>query len=179
MVSAGILYIQGYRFKSCSGYKFQYMKTILELLVESLSKTKIFEMAYSRHDYLYRIMCLNKQIVENWCLIKYCNLDDIENYNRLHWSNELISHMENLCDCSLKKGLNKLKVTEYGFIYQAELDDDEVVYKLLYRKWKNENLPQQSRKNVSKLFVNELPKICKLIADGSVEEIENYVYNEL
>ena len=52
-------------------------------------------------------------------------------------------------------------------------------HKLLYRKWKNENLPQQSRKNVSKLFVNELTKICKLIADGSVEEIENYVYNEL
>ena len=88
MVSAGILYIQGYRFKSCSGYKFQYMKTILELLVESLSKTKIFEMAYSRQDYLHRIMGLNKQIVENWCLVKYCNLDDIENYNRLHWSNK-------------------------------------------------------------------------------------------
>ena len=87
--------------------------------------------------------------------------------------------MENLHDCTLKKGLDKLKATEYGFIYQAELDDDEVVYKLLYRKWKNENLPQQSRKNVSKLFVNELPKICKLIANGSVEEIENYVYNEI
>ena len=97
-------------------------------------------------------MGLNKQIVENWCLVKYCNLYDEENYNRLHWSKELIAHMENLCNCQLKKGLDKLKTTEYGFIYQAELDDEDVVYKKLYRKWKDEDLPEYARKIVAKKF---------------------------
>ena len=155
------------------------MKDLKNTLLEALSNTWLFERAYSRQNYLHQIMGLNKQIVENWCLIKYCNLYDVENYNRLHWSKELIAHMENLCNCQLKKGLDKLKTTEYGFIYQAELDDDETVYKLLYRKWKDENLPEYTRKIVAIAFVDELPKLCKLIAGNSVEDVENYVYNEI
>lgn len=155
------------------------MKYLKDFILEAVSNTWLFEMAYSRQNYLHQIMGLNKQIVENWCLIKYCNLYDEENYNRLHWSKELIAHMENLCNCQLKKGLDKLKTTEYGFIYQAELDDEDVVYKMLYRKWKDEDLPEYARKIVAKKFTEELSKLCTLIANGSVEDIENYVYKEI
>ena len=89
------------------------MKDLKNFILETISNTWLFEMAYSRQNYLHQIMGLNKQIVENWCLVKYCNLYDEENYNRLHWSKELIAHMENLCNCQLKKGLDKLKTTEY------------------------------------------------------------------
>ena len=155
------------------------MKDLKNTILEALSNTWLFEMVYSRQDYLYRIMGLTKQIVENWCLIKYCNLYDIENCNRLHWSKELIAHLENLCDCNLKKGLNKLKTTEYALIYKAELDDKDVVYKLLYRKWKDENLPDYTKSVVAKAFSKEVLKICKLIANNSIEDIEKYVYEEI
>ena len=147
------------------------MKDLKNFILETISNTWLFEMAYSRQNYLHQIMSLNKQIVENWCLIKYCNLYDEENYNRLHWSKELIAH--------IKKGLDKLKTTEYGFIYQAELDNEDIVYKMLYRKWKDENLPEYARKIVAKKFTEELSKLCMLIANSSAEDIENYVYKEI
>ena len=75
------------------------MRDLKNYIFETISNTWLFEMAYNRQEYLYRIMGLNKQIVENWCLVKYCNLYDEENKNRLHWSSELIAHLENLYDC--------------------------------------------------------------------------------
>lgn len=155
------------------------MKDLKNILLESISKMKIFEMVYSRQDYLHRIMGLNKQIVENWCLIKYCNLYDEENYNRLHWSKELIAHLENLYDCKLNKSLNKLKTTQYGFFDKAELDDEDVVTKLLYRKWKDEKLPDNVKSVVAKEFVNAVHYICELVSGNNPEEIENYVYKEI
>lgn len=155
------------------------MRDLKNYIFEAISNTWLFEMAYNRQEYLYRIMGLNKQIVENWCLVKYCNLYDEENENRLHWSSELIAHLENLYDCKLKKGLNKIKTTEFGLVDKAELDDDEVVYKLLYRKWKKEGLPEETKIEVSKEFTKAIPTICKLVSGNNPEDIENYVYNEI
>lgn len=155
------------------------MKEFKNILLEAISRTTIFEMAYSRQDYLYRIIGLHKQIVENWCLIKYCNLYDVENYNRLHWSKELIAHLENLYDCKLSKGIDKLKTTHFGLEYKAELDDEDVICKLLYRKWKDENLPENTKHAIAKEFVRALPKICEIISGKDPEKIENYVYKEI
>lgn len=155
------------------------MKDIKNYVLEALSQTWIFEMAYSRQDYLYRIMNLNKQIVENWCLVKYCNLYDEENYNRLHWSNELISHLNNLYDCKLKKGLNKYNTTEFGLIEKAELDDIDVVKDLLYHKWRLEKLPDNTKSHIAKEFIKSLPKLCSLISGKNNKDIYNYVYNEI
>ena len=47
------------------------MKDLKNFILETISNTWLFEMAYSRQNYLHQIMSLNKQIVDNWCLIKY------------------------------------------------------------------------------------------------------------
>ena len=155
------------------------MMDIKNFLLEAISNTYLFEMAYSRQDYLRNISGLCYQIVENWCLVKYCNLYDEENYNRLHWSNELITHLNNLYDCKLKKGLNKFNTTEYGLIEKAELDDIDVVEDLLYHKWRVEKLPNDTKNIIAKEFIKALPIICKLISGKNNEDIYNYVYNEI
>ena len=47
-------------------------------ILEAISNTHLFEMADSRQDYLADIRGLRFQILENWCLIKYCNMFDKE-----------------------------------------------------------------------------------------------------
>lgn len=155
------------------------MKDIKNYILEAISNTWLFEMAYSRQDYLRNISGLCYQIVENWCLVKYCNLCDEENYNRLHWSNELVAHLENLRRCQLKSGLSKYKTTKFGFIEIAELDDVDVVDDILELKWDNEKLPGDKRKIISNEFVNSLPKLFELISGKSAIDIKNYVYNEI
>ena len=155
------------------------IKDIKNYILEALSQTWIFEMAYSRQDYLRNISGLCYQIVENWCLIKYCNLYDEVNYNRLHWSNELIAHLENLRRCQLKSGLDKYKTTKFGFVENAELDNIDIVDDVLELKWDNEKLPNDTKRIIAKEFIDALPKLFELISGKSVINIKNYVYNEI
>lgn len=148
-------------------------------ILEKISNTYLFEMAYSRQDYLRNISNLCYQIVENWCLIKYCNLYDEENYNRLHWCKELTAHLENLRRCQLKSGLNKIKTTEYGLIEKAELNNEYIVDDILTIKWDDEKLPNNKRKIVAKEFTIALPILIKLVSGSSANDIKNYVYNEI
>ena len=156
------------------------MKTITEFLVEKLSKTKIFEMAHSRENYLRNVEGLTHQIVHNWCLIKYCNMFDEENYNRLHWSKELIAHIENLRIMKLKGSLNKLRVTQQSFIENSELDDENTIIDILEYKWFDEGLSKESMKTVAKEFTKALKTLCELIATNkSFDDVKEYVYNNI
>lgn len=155
------------------------MMDLKNYILEAISNTYLFEMADSRQDYLADIRGLRFQILENWCLIKYCNMFDKENYNRLHWSKELIAHLDHLWRISLKKGLNKLNITEYGFYEKAEFDDIDIVIDALKGKWDDENLPDDKMFVVANEFIQALPRICKMISDKRGESIRNYVYNEL
>lgn len=60
------------------------MNKLVEYLIKQLSKTKIFEMTYSREQYIDNIDDIADQIVENWCLIRYCTLYDKDNKNKVH-----------------------------------------------------------------------------------------------
>ena len=153
------------------------MKKLIDYILERISNTTIFEMAYDRRRYCDTIFNLHTEIVQNWCLVKYCNMFDEENYNRLHWSKELTSYLEKLQNVKLKSG-DKLRATELELIESAELDDEEEVFRKCRTKWLDENLPMDKLNIVAKEFVNEIENICKYICDPRFD-IRNYAYNEI
>lgn len=153
------------------------MKKLIDYILEHISNTTIFEMAYDRRRYCDAIFNLHTEIVQNWCLVKYCNMFDEENYNRLHWSKELTSYLEKLQNVKLKSG-DKLRATKLELIESAELDDEEEVFKKCRTKWLDENLPLDKLNIVAKEFVNEIENICKYICDPRFD-IRNYAYNEI
>lgn len=155
------------------------MKTLKEILVEALSNTYIFEMAYTREQFIRNASSRAIQIVQNWCLVKYCNLYDEENYNRLHWSKELITHLEDLRLQKLKGGLNKLKTTKYALIDCAELDKPQMIKDMLESKWIDENLPHKVIDELSVEFTKDIVKICDIISNKSHGELRKYVYEEI
>ena len=56
----------------------------------------------NRSDYLYKVSSYFRQIVENWCLIRYCTLcEQSHNYKvpprtKIHWMSELQAMMLNI-----------------------------------------------------------------------------------
>ena len=60
-----------------------------EYLLESLQSTYIFEMAYDRKHLKKMVDGLFAQIIENWCLVRYCTLYDPNNTTKNHWKKEL------------------------------------------------------------------------------------------
>ena len=153
------------------------MKKLIDYILEHISYTVIFEMAYNRRQYCDAIFNLHTEIVQNWCLVKYCNMFDEENYNRLHWSKELTSYLEKLQNVKLKSG-DKLRATKLEFIDRAELDDEDEVFRKCKTKWLDENLPLDKLSIVAKEFTNEIDNICKYICDPKFD-IRHYAYSEI
>ena len=58
------------------------MLNIKEYILEKLQNTLVFEMAYSRKELKTIFDDILDQIIENWCLVKYCLLYDVQNKNK-------------------------------------------------------------------------------------------------
>ena len=154
------------------------MRTLNEILVEALANTKIFEMANSRENYITLSRSLMDQIVQNWCLIKYCNLYDEENYNRLHWSSELIAHMGKLLRQKIKGGINKERTTKIAWIELEEINNPETVEMTIVYKFDEEGI-KTDLNEIANEFVKQLDKIIYLICNGTPSELKKYVYEEI
>ena len=154
------------------------MRSLTEIIVESFSNTKIFEMANSREKYIDITRSLTDQIVQNWCLIKYCNMYDEENYNRLHWSKELIAHMGTLLRQKIKGNIDKLRTTKIAWIEQEELDDPEIIKLIIINKFKDEKIDVDLT-IITNEFIKQLDRIMYLICKGNPTELTKYVYEEI
>lgn len=149
------------------------MTRIQEYLIEKLSQTKLFEMAYDREQYVRNIDGIADQIVENWCLIRYCTIYDPTNPNKKHWKQELQSHCKKLLRSIVK--VNKLKATQYALIDMLELDDPKQIRAIIYDKFKKEKLGIENQ--VCDDFVNMgLQKIIYLVSHKFTNTTQQELY---
>ena len=157
------------------------MTTIKEYILEKLQNTLIFDMAYSRKELKNSFDCILDQIIENWCLVKYCSLYDSSNINRNHWTNELTTHMYNILKRQLKNGgedakLQLLKSVAYD---QKEYTTAIAIKKCIRLKFKKENI--QIPIKVCSACIEDLETILNLISKRDTEEnyenIDTYIEN--
>lgn len=149
------------------------MKSLNEFLIETFSNTKLFEMAYSRKDYITKVNNLSGQLVENWCLCKYCTLYDKSNINHKHWQKELHSVIDDLNKMFVK--VDKKKATEYALIANDELNNTSHVKRYVKRKFDNEHIICSDL--LAKSFVNELSTVINMICISDYDMMTTYCYN--
>lgn len=148
------------------------VKSIRDIIVEYFSKTPLFEMAYSREQYINNIDNIANQIVENWCLIHYCILYDSDNENKNHWKQELRAYCKKLLQSIVK--VNKLKATNAAMIDILELDNPDQIYAIIYDKFEEEHF--DIKKDICEDFAKiGLQKIIYLVS----QNFSNTTYQEL
>ena len=155
------------------------MKSIKEYILDAIQESYIFEMAYDRKEIKKRVEGLINQIIENWCLTKYCTLHDNENRNKHHWKQELMAHLYNIYEMKLKGGNAK---TKYNLISEIIYDKKEIttsskISSIIRIKFRNENIPIQ--KDICDLCIENLNYIIELISndenDDNTDKIYDYV----
>ena len=153
------------------------MNSIKEYLIETLSKTQLFEMAYNRKEFIRSCDNLHKQIVENWCLVKWCSLYNIKNPNLNHWRYELYSHCDNLYRMQIDS--DKYKAIKQSFIKNNELDDYKTVELATCKKFEHENITLDSKYHiVVEAFVDYgLEKLMMLISNKKSNINTNLLYS--
>ena len=155
------------------------MKSIKEYILNVIQESYIFEMAYDRKEIKKRVEALTNQIIENWCLIKYCSLYDKTNTNKYHWKQELKTHLYNIYEMKIKGGNAK---TKYNLISEIIYDKKEIttsskISSIIRIKFRKENVIIHN--DICDSCIENLNYIIELISnnenDDNTDKIFDYV----
>lgn len=153
------------------------MKSIKEYILNVIQESYIFEMAYDRKEIKKRVEGLINQIIENWCLIKYCSLYDNNNINKHHWKQELKAHLYNIYELKLKGGNAK---TKYNIISEIIYDKKEIttsskISSIIRIKFRTENI--SIYKDICDLCIDNLNYIIELISNNENDDNTDKIYD--
>ena len=98
------------------------------------------EMSASLKSYRDRIENLRFQLVENWCLCKYCQMFNSQNLNYNHWVKELKIYIDGLKYVNLKNGIDKRKPLKMVLVDYFDLNDENMIFRMIRSKFKREGL---------------------------------------
>ena len=147
------------------------MKTLLEYIEEST----ILEMSLNLSKFKDLLYNLSKQIVENWCLVKWCDTNPNELKSkrlRNHWTTELKNYMCRISEEKLKSG-RKDKVIKNEWVDHLELNDKIVITNIIRNKFNKEGLEKYINV-ISEECANSTNEICNVLS-GNKEDIETYI----
>lgn len=153
------------------------MKSIKEYILDVIQESYIFEMAYDRKEIKKRVEALTNQIIENWCLIKYCTLYDSNNRNKYHWKQELKAHLYNIYEMRIKGGNAK---TKYNLISEIIYDKKEIttsskISSIIRIKFRKENMI--IRNDICDLCIEDLKHIIELISNNENDDNTDKIYD--
>ena len=153
------------------------MKSIKEYILNVIQESYIFEMAYDRKEIKKRVEGLINQIIENWCLVKYCSLYDNNNINKHHWKQELKAHLYNIYEMKLKGGNAK---TKYNLISEIIYDKKEIktsskISSIIRIKFRTENI--NIYKDICDLCIDNLKYIIELISNNENDDNTDKIYD--
>ena len=139
---------------------------------------EIFEMATPLKKYINRVENLRIQIVENWCLCKYCQMFDPSNCNFNHWKGELHGYLKDLSGFKLKNGIDKKKHVIKLLIDEHEFNDPSWIKNLISEKFEIEGIFDDDVLNsVSVEFSSGILDLIDAICDSTIRPI-HYIEEE-
>ena len=173
---------------------------IAEQIERRLLNIEIFEMAISRKEFIRKFSGYAWQVAINYVLIRYCSeliryCSEVDNYydTRVHWCKELINNLNSIYLIDISKD-NKEHNIQKRAIRQAiedyDIDDEDKLLRLMKTKILEEERSTEHLKHIDwnmdiiKKLCGEFSEKCEEIfmliyKYKNVEDLENYIYNEL
>lgn len=151
----------------------------MKSLTEYLIYNPINEMADSLSDFRNKINNLLGKLLENWCLVKWCDIYPNSNISvrlRNHLATELIAIMKQITSTRIKSG-RKDKAIRNILITKWELNDPDVIYNFINKKFSKEGLFKYS-KYMSEICANNIYDICNVLSQNE-NDIEDYIMGEI
>jgi len=134
----------------------------------------INEMAVSLKDYRARVDGLRFQLVENWCLCKWCQLFNPECEYFAHWKAELRACINNLKLVDIKNGIDKRKTLTRMLIDDYDYDETNMIVRIINDKFDSENIMDNTqRARVASAFADGIQGLIEVI---SVDAISTNAY---
>ena len=146
----------------------------------------LLEMAIPRNDYKSRAEELLLQILQNWCLVKYCRISHDDNlmHFRNHWATELRAQMRELASLEIKRHVGKSQTKEKALLEVIQARDLDTrantVNLLISTKFEMEHIEINGNPHYTQTidcWLQSCKELVSVIASADVERIRQYVIN--
>ena len=135
----------------------------------------INEMAVPLKIYKERVDGLRFQLVENWCLCKWCQLFNPKCENFVHWINELKACINNLKFLDIKNGIDKKKTLIRMLINDYDYNNSNMIERIVRGKFVRENINDiNQKKSVCDEFANNINSLIDVISND-VFDFDEYI----
>ena len=129
----------------------------------------INEMAIPLKDYKSKVDGLRFQLVENWCLCKWCQLFNPECENFAHWIVELRACINNLKLVDIKNGIDKRRTLTRMLIDDYDYDETNMIVRIINDKFDTENIDNNiQRAMVASAFADDIRVLIDVISVDAI-----------
>lgn len=120
-------------------------------------------------DYRTRVDNLRFQLVENWCLCKWCQLFNTDCENFTYWKIELLSCINNLKLVDIKNNIDKRKILTRMLIDDYDYDKSNMITRIINDKFDSENIMNiTQRAKAATAFADEIQNLIQVISVHSI-----------
>lgn len=146
------------------------MKSLYDTLQESL----VTEMSLGLTDFKHLIDNLSNQIIENWCLVWYCDNYDKDNQNRWHWTGEFLALAKRIATKNIQIK-NKKKAINDVFKNWNTYTNKLTIISCISDKMKKEHLEKYTD-NIANAFIKNINEIINILSEDytNIEEYMDY-----
>ena len=129
----------------------------------------VTEMALPLKVFRQRVEGLMFQLIENWCLCKYCQLYSPDNQNFGHWIGELRSYTNKLRNFEIKGKIKKKATLVNIFIRDFDYDEARKILVIIRDKFEVENIMDMSqRQAVASAFSSSIQGLIDFLCDTDI-----------
>lgn len=105
------------------------------------------------------------QLIENWCLCKYCQLYDPTNESLGYWVSEFSACAKYLQDSCIKGEIDKRKTISTMFIDDYDYNQERKILVIIREKFDAEDMKDMSKRNaIAASFVTSIGDLIDLLA---------------
>ncbi|MBP5722943.1 MAG: hypothetical protein J6X18_05150 [Bacteroidales bacterium] len=164
--------------KECITNRLQNDKDFEEVFQEAIrrNKRRLVEMAIRRKDYKSKVEGTAPQIIQNICLLRHCVIFG-ETNNKVHWGNELKTHMLNVMDWEIKGsndyGTKETVIREVWNIYF----DPKSVESTIYTTFRKEGFDVKGKEFLEIISdcINSFNILTRILSSGNREDVREFV----
>lgn len=138
---------------------------------------KINEKSVPLRVYKARVDGLRFQLVENWCLCKWCQLFNPSCKNYSYWITELKACIDNLKFIAIQNGIDKRKTLKQMLVNDYDNDDANMIERIVRGKFVRENISDKYQKvRVCIEFADNITGLIDAISIDTIDSDE-YIHN--
>lgn len=142
-------------------------------VISQLDGKLIAEMALPLKEFKRRVDGLRFQLIENWCLCKWCQMFDPENDNAAHWRTEFRAAASNIRDFKIKGKSDKLKTIAKMFIADYDYNQPSKILEIIRDKFDAECIDSSSQRNkVAVQFASSVHSLINILSDNKFSIVE-------